>query len=547
MAAKTNADLDPEGVIDEAAASGGVITRAYRSFWRFFCSLRLTVVVLFLLAAGCVVGMFYDQTLTLEEHRAQWATARWKLELFTAMELNDVFHSWWFGVVVLLLALNLIACSIERLPKIWIDLKNPQRHLTDKQMRGIRHRYQAKLDGKDKDRALGVIRSLFPEGKAFHDEKDGTLFAFKEKHTYARTGVYIVHIALLMIMFGSMATTALGIDGMMMIVEDQKSRFVRVKGAGGLTYNYDLGFDVECKDFRLKTFIDGAPMDFESDLAVWESGLPMPVVEKKIEVNDPLEYKGFTFYQASYNPIPGDQLVQLDIHPRGSPKPAKPYVVSIGDRVQMPDGTAFVPVEIIREYGGLGAAVKVQKVKPDGTITSFVVFRSYPEFDSKVRRGEYIVGFRGFDQQYATGIQVGRVPFIEVVFAGFVLLFLGMYMAFFMSQRRYWARLTDLGDGQFELIVAGAARRHQYAFEEEFGRIKEKLGAAFGVDDTADRARKLREKRARERREREQRKKERAAAAAETKSEDDEKGSSSAPEASDEEGEGTDTKEGTDG
>lgn len=495
-------ELDPEGVIVEKDG-GGPVTRTYRWFWRAFCSLRLTVVILILLAAGCVVGMFYDQTLTLEEHRAAWASARWKLELFTALELNDVFHSWWFGVLILLLALNLTACSIERLPRIWIDIKNPRRHLADDQLRGIRHSYKAIIDEKDKARAFGVIELLFPKDKTFHEEKDGTYFAFNERHKLARTGVYIVHISLLVIMFGSMATTALGIDGMMMIVEGSRSRYVSVRGAGGLTYKRDLGFEVQCDDFRLKTFIDGAPMDFESDLKVFEPTLPgAPVASKTIQVNQPLEYKGYTFYQASYNPIPGDQLVQLDIHPRGSPKPAEPFVVAIGDRVQMPDGTAFVPVEIIREYGGLGAAVRVQKIKPDGQITSFVVFRSYPEFDAQVRRGEYIVGFRGFDQQYATGIQVGSVPFIEAVFGGFVFMFLGMYMAFFMSHRRYWARLRPTGEGRYELIIAGAARRHQYAFEEEFGKIRERLVAVFGADDKAARARELRDKRARERAER---------------------------------------------
>lgn len=502
--AVTNPDeLDPEGVVIEEGEAGGVVTRTYRWFWRAFCSLRLTVVILFLLAAGCVVGMFYDQTLTLEEHRAAWASARWKLELFTALELNDVFHSWWFGVMILLLALNLTACSIERLPRIWIDIKNPRRHLADDQLRGIRHSYKAVVDEQDKPRALGVIELLFPKDKTFHEEKDGTYYAFNEKHKLARTGVYIVHISLLVIMFGSMATTALGIDGMMMIVEGSRNRYVSVRGAGGLTYKRDLGFEVQCDDFRLKTFIDGAPMDFESDLKIFEPTLPgAPVASKTIQVNQPLEYKGYTFYQASYSPIPGDQLVQLDIHPRGSPKPAEPFVVAIGDRVQMPDGTAFVPIEIIREYGGLGAAVRVQKIKADGSITSFVVFRSYPEFDAQVRRGEYIVGFRGFDQQYATGIQVGSVPFIEAVFGGFVFMFIGMYMAFFMSHRRYWARLRPLGKGKYELIIAGAARRHQYAFEEEFGKIRERLVGLFGADDKAARARALRDKRARERAER---------------------------------------------
>lgn len=493
MAGTEASQLDPEGEIASPAGRVGIVGK----FWKFFCSLRLTVVVLILLAAGCVVGMFYDQTLTLEDHRAQWAEAAWKLWLFERLELNDVFHSWWFGVLILLLALNLTACSIERLPKIWIDIQNPRRHLSEKQLRGIKNRYKAVIDVADKGRALKAIRSLFPDG-AFVEENAEGVFAFKEKHRYARTGVYIVHIALLAIMFGSMATTWFGIDGMLMIVEDTDGRYVRVRGAGGLTYKHDLGFDVRCEDFRLKTFIDGAPMDFESDLAIYDPDSPMnPVLRKTIQVNDPLEYKGYTLYQASYNPIPGDQLVQLDIAPRANPADRKLYKVAIGDRVQLADGTAFVPIEIIREYGGLGGAVKVQKIAPDGSITSFVVFRSYPEFDAQVRRGEYIVGFRGFDQQYATGVQVGKVPGIEVVFGGFVMMFLGMYMAFFMSHRRYWARLIELEGGKLELIVAGAARRHQYAFEEEFGKIREKLSAAFGASD-ADRARALREQRKRE-------------------------------------------------
>jgi cytochrome c biogenesis protein len=478
-------ELDPEG--DIASAGNALVGQ----FWKFFCSLRLTVVVIFLLSIGCVVGMFFDQTLTLEEHREQWAEAIWKLWLFERLELNDVFHSWWFGFVIVFLALNLIACSIERLPKIWIDIKNPKRHLSDKQMRGIRHRYKVKVPGADKERAEAAIRSLFPED-TYHSKDGDALFAFKEKHKWARTGVYIVHIALLTIMFSSMVTTNYGIDGMLMIVEGSTNRFVRVKGPGGLTYKHDLGFDVGCDDFRLKTFIDGAPMDFESDLTVEKNGVT--VISKKIEVNDPLEYGGYTFYQASYNPIPGDQQVQLDVELRGQPESRLVYTVAIGDRIQMNDGTAFVPVEIIRAYAGLGAAVRVQKIRPDGSITSFVIFRSYPEFDAKVRRGPYIVGFRGFDQQYATGIQVGRVPAITVVFGGFVLMFFGMYMAFFMSHRRYWARLIKLDSGEYEFIVAGAARRHQYAFEEEFNKIREKLTAAFGKSDT-ERARELAEKR----------------------------------------------------
>ncbi len=78
LATDSAAALDPEGAIDHGGEVG-LFGRIYGTSWRFFCSLRLTIVVILGLAAGCVIGMFFDQTMTLEEHRAVWAQAAWKL------------------------------------------------------------------------------------------------------------------------------------------------------------------------------------------------------------------------------------------------------------------------------------------------------------------------------------------------------------------------------------------------------------------------------------------------------------------------------------
>lgn len=473
---------------ESANGTSRPLSSVFEASWRFFVSLRLTVVVITVLAVGCLVGMFYDQTLSYEDHAADWASAAWKLQLFTFLEFHDVFHSWWFGTTILVLALNLTACSIERLPNIWIDIQNPQRHLTNKQLRGIKLKYRKRIDADQKERAEKAMSALFPHRSAFAALEEGIAFRYFERHRFARTGVYLVHIALLIIMGGSIATTNFGLDGMMMIGEGSSGRMVRARGPGGLPYHEDLGFRVEAKDFRLKTFVDGAPMEFESDLAIYDPpSAAAPVVVKTIEVNDPLEYGGYTFYQASYQPIPGEQKVQLAIGLHGKEKQG--YAVDIGERVTMPDGTGFVPVDVVQQYGGLGPAVKIQRIAPDGTLTSFFVFRYFPNFDEQVRRGAFDVAFLGFDQHYATGIQVGRVPFIGWVFGGFLLMFVGMYMAFFMSHRRYWARLAPLEDGRYELIVAGAARRHQLAFEEEFEGLRTQLVAVFGPADKPERRR----------------------------------------------------------
>ncbi len=438
----------------------------HHRLFAFFASLKLTVVILTVLLLGLLVGMFWDQTLTLEEHLISYSKTSVFAQFFIFFELDDVFHSWWFSIIVLLLALNLIACSIERLPKIWIDIHHPERILTERLLKKLPHQVETIIPF---TKAMIFIKNVFPE-KSYRICDDDAFYVFHEKHKYARTGVYVVHIALLMIMFGSMTVTNLGIDGMMMIVEGEKEHTVRVKGPGGLPFQHQLDFNVVCRDFRLKSFVDGSPMAFESDLAIFNKNDSLnPLVSQTIRVNEPLQYAGYTFYQASYQPMSGDSQIRLSIGPHGGAR--KNYVLPIGAKAQMSDQTALIPIEVIDDYGGLGEAVKIQQVSKDGRTTSFVVFRQYPDFDPMVRRGEWDVYFQGFDQVYATGVSVARVPFIEVVFLGFVLMFIGLFMAFRMSHRRYFACVKKTDNDQCELTFAGIARRHPQAFADEFQKL----------------------------------------------------------------------------
>lgn len=491
---KTREELDPEGLAADSNSASGPLGRLYGALWSLMCSLPRAMFLLLALGVACFVGMFFDQTLSYEEHAAQWAQQAWKLKLFTFLEMNDVFGSWWFVLIIAYLLISITACSVERFPKIWLDALYPRKNLADDQLRGIKQVYRATLTKAQLEKATRVVKAIFGKRVQVNEKPEGTWY-FLERHRFARFGVYIIHTGLVLIFSGGILVNFTKIDGMMMISEQKNARLVRVWGPGRLPYTFDLGFEIRCDDFRLKTFIDGAPMEFESDLSVWDKASPVnPVLRKTIQVNDPLEYKGYTFYQASYNPIPGDQRVKLAVGPRGATD-LLTYDLAIGEKVRLPDGTEFLPLETIPEFAGLGAAVRVQQINPDKSLTSFVVFRSYPDFDKNVRRGNYEVQFHGFDQLYATGIQVGKVPFIPIVFLGFIVLFTGMFMAFFLSHRRYWARVIEK-DGSYEFVVAGAARRHQYAFDEEFVKIREILEAAFGKgESTADRARALRDAR----------------------------------------------------
>src|SRR5205085_10835284 len=83
--------------------------------WRFFCSLRLTLANLLLLFLAMIAGTFVNpQNDSLANIERAFAGRPGLLGTYRWLELYDLFHSWWFTALMLSLALNLIACSLER-------------------------------------------------------------------------------------------------------------------------------------------------------------------------------------------------------------------------------------------------------------------------------------------------------------------------------------------------------------------------------------------------------------------------------------------------
>ncbi|GJQ48873.1 MAG: hypothetical protein HKUEN01_12590 [Candidatus Kuenenia stuttgartiensis] len=80
--------------------------------WDFFCSVKLAVIIILLMAVACVLGTFIVQGRSFEEY-----TARYGYGLATVVritQLNNVFYSHWFSLLLVMLCANLICCTIRR-------------------------------------------------------------------------------------------------------------------------------------------------------------------------------------------------------------------------------------------------------------------------------------------------------------------------------------------------------------------------------------------------------------------------------------------------
>jgi len=85
--------------------------------WGFFSSVKLTIVVLIILAIVSILGTLVPQEQGAAEFARRLNPAM--LRIFTSLDLFDMYHAIWFRVLIGCLAMNLIICSIDRFRATW--------------------------------------------------------------------------------------------------------------------------------------------------------------------------------------------------------------------------------------------------------------------------------------------------------------------------------------------------------------------------------------------------------------------------------------------
>jgi len=79
-------------------------------------SVRLAIPLLILIAASSIAGTLIPQGRNIK--LASGAPA-WIRRLNDHLQLNDIFHSWWYLLLLALLGVSLLAVTVKRLPTIW--------------------------------------------------------------------------------------------------------------------------------------------------------------------------------------------------------------------------------------------------------------------------------------------------------------------------------------------------------------------------------------------------------------------------------------------
>ncbi len=444
----------------------------FEGLWKFFASIKLSVVLLLILAVTSIFGTVIPQNADPAEYLR--AFGRFFYNLFHALDLFDMYHSWWFQLLLFLLVVNIVVCSIERLGATWKIVFKQKPAFNPDRFRRLSNRKTFDSDQSVtelQERFAPLIARKYRFHRIENNANGNGICLFAEKGRWGRLGVYTVHLSVILLLLGGIIGSRFGFDGYVNIPEGEATDVISLRNQNR---RLKLPFTIRCDDFDVSYYDSGAPKEFRSSLTLLNNG--KPVAQKDIIVNDPLRHAGISIYQASLGEM-GPKAVTLKFTNRQSQmeyeRRAQP-----GKPIDLPEGGGRFIVEDFRHADqfrsrNIGETFIGTLTPTDGPAQRVRMPVQFPEFD-QMRKGQWVISVVDYEKRYYTGLQVARDPGVGVVYTGFIIMIIGCYITFFVPHQRVCIEISRR-DNQTQIAVAGTTSQNKVGMENAVQLLVDKL------------------------------------------------------------------------
>jgi len=502
-----------------------------------FASVKLAIIIFALIALTSVVGTVIEQNtdpaknINIIAKFVGYPSAQPVYSALDAMGFMDMYHAWWFNLLLAVFAANLTICSIEHFPPRWRLAREKLKPLKDEQFRSFSIKKEFLLRDSHNDARAMLTEAIQGIGCKKHESSEGAggWQVYAQRQQYSRMGVYITHVSILFLLVGAVVGSLMGFNGYVNISEGENHPFAYARRNVDMIElqernflldtlirsNNDmeqaaavlstpekkvtakrllkrlrylgaepLGFMVKNEDFEVSFYGQTyKAKEYSSLLVVYDQGLE--VMRKRIEVNDPLKYRGYTFYQSNYGlrGNPEEFVYILDAVPAGGQP--KRLEASLKEPFQIPGLGITLTIERFIHTAQFDANGRAYPDPRDSLIMANPALQVRIEKDGKsflkwvlsrqpktweIMDGHRIEFVDVWGAQF-TGLQVRRDPGVWIVYLGCLIMSIGLYMAFFTSHRRVWVRLRDEGRSGTKVSVAASAHKGREGFEQNIDKM----------------------------------------------------------------------------
>lgn len=482
----------------KGVSAGALIDR----FLNLLSSVQFGIVQLILLIAACMIGMLIQQQ-ELETFPGYFAelTPAEKV-VYGRLGFFDIYHVWYFNLLLLLLSLNIILASIDHFPAAWSFIRKKKLTASPTFAMAQKFKEKAELPNFDRqrltERTTAAARAMGFKVRVTEQDTRTTVFA--ERGVWNRLGAYVVHIGLLTIFFGGFMTSR-GFTGMMPVVPDESGdrmfkQVFNIDAAGQhsiATQDLQLPFTIEGVDIEHKPIKKEGGVDAGNTLD-WLTRIRIndPETGKKtdalIHMNHPYDYRGYRFFQASLSPGNSAREIKLRVTPSAGGA-SQDVTIKRNGEAKLADGTRlkyvqFNPGAQFTQDGKVGfasteyvnPAAQLQYITPDGKQGNVWAFNE--AFIGQVSNAPFLKqkfidphpylfvlsDFQKVSQAHYLSVQFD--PGAKIVYVGFAILCLTLIAVFFFSHQRLWIVVED-----GNVYAGGDANRNRLGFEDRAKKV----------------------------------------------------------------------------
>ncbi|MEO8648903.1 MAG: cytochrome c biogenesis protein ResB, partial [Acidobacteriota bacterium] len=451
--------------------------------------------------------------------------------VYGRLGLFDIYHSWYFNLLLLLLSLNIVLASIERFPTAWKYISQPKIRATADWLRIQSVNEVETIAADSKEDAAEKIKKVFAANGLksqvnenvsieYPMDADGkkdfsrtvesrSLVVFGESGRINRLGAYLVHVALLILFLGHFVALQKGFDADVRMIPGDATdqiQMIRFDLDKKEKFNVQLPFSLTCTDIQQKLIDPKGSIDVTNTLD-WRTQVKVDDPEygqtvADISMNKPFSYRGYRFFQAQTIPIGNARNITLKLTPAAGGEPQEISIPRMGS-TKLADGTNVEYEEFLPDFtfnsdgkpdtktGDYNNPVAVLGVTPPGGDRTRI-FAFAGNVPDNIPVGAPKAGYKWRLTDYektpfAHVLSIKYDPFngtlIAWYFGGFGLIG-ALCFVFLFSHRRIWAVIEENGPNSFNIQLGGNTNRNHTGFEEKFKRLVKGIGGRIPSEDS---------------------------------------------------------------
>lgn len=300
----------------------------------FLGSMNLAITILVVIAIASVIGTVLKQNQDYNDYIIQFGPF-WH-EYFKMLRLYDVYGSMWFLLLLAFLVVTTSVCIYRNVPTMLQEMRNFRLNAQLKTLSTMENAQTWQVE-QDDGLLSRLHRFLHVNGYRTREKQhEQRLVIAGMRGKFNRIGYLMAHGGIVVICLGAFLNAKFDLTvrqwlgelvpvpnnvsiqnlsdfpqkavlqpgetfafrGSTQIPEGQSANYTLLNIGNGVVLQY-LPFSIELKKFTVEQYSTGQPKEFKSDLIIHDPRLKKPL-HKTIEVNHPLEYRGYNIFQASF-------------------------------------------------------------------------------------------------------------------------------------------------------------------------------------------------------------------------------------------------------